>query len=258
MKLIQIELVGQLVLRDLNARFKGTFFGAIWSLLLPLLTLSMYVLVFGKFMQAKWPGVTTTSDFAIILFCGIVAHLFFSECLNRSASLIFSQPNYVKKVVFPLEQLIWVPVGSAAISFGLSVLVLLAFKAFLLGTFAWTSLLIPVVFLPLLIMAAGLGLAFSALGAYFRDLAQILPVVTQALMFLSPVLYPIENVPKEYHWILYINPLTLVVEQLRKLVIQGEIFDVLAVTQYFAISVLVFFIGLQLFRFLRPGFADVV
>ena len=107
-------------------------------------------------------------------------------------------------------------------------------------------------------MAAGLGLAFSALGAYFRDLAQILPVVTQALMFLSPVLYPIENVPKEYHWILYINPLTLVVEQLRKLVIQGEIFDVLAVTQYFAISVLVFFIGLQLFRFLRPGFADVV
>jgi lipopolysaccharide transport system permease protein len=258
LKFIQFELVGQLVMRDLNARFKGTILGAVWSLVLPLLTLSMYVLVFGIFMKAKWPGVSTTSGFATILFCGIIVHLFFSECLNRSASLIFSQPNYVKKVVFPLEQLIWVPIGSAAISFALSVLVLLAFKLVSAGTLSWTVVFLPLVFLPLAIMVAGLGLAFSALGAYFRDLAQILPLVTQALMFLSPILYPIENVPREYHWILYLNPLTLVVDQVRRLVIEGGLIDFLALGQYSLISLVIFFLGLKLFQFLRPGFADVV
>ncbi len=258
MKLIQIELVSQLILRDLNAKFKGTLFGVVWSLLLPLLTLSMYVIVFGSFMKAKWPGTSSTADFTIILFCGLVVHMFFAECINRSATLIVSHPNYVKKVVFPLEQLIWVPIGSAAITFAISVFVLITFKLFLSGSLSWTVLLIPVLFLPLIVMASGLGLIFSAVGAYFRDLAQILPILTQGLMFLSPVLYPIENVPKAYHWILYLNPLTLIVEQLRVLVFEGKLFDLLAVSQYLAISLIVFYFGLRFFRFLRPGFADVV
>jgi lipopolysaccharide transport system permease protein len=248
-----------LVKRDFIGRYKGSMLGVFWSLFNPLLLLVIYTVVFSVAFKAKWgAGEESKVTFAIVLFSGMIVHSFFAECLNRAPSLITSQPNYVKKVVFPLEILTWMALFSALLHFLVSFGVLLGF-CFLAGVTVHIGVLLtPIILLPLILMILGFSWAFASLGVYLRDLSQAMGMVTTVALFLAPVFYPIDALPQNYQVLLMWNPITLPVIQLRDLMLWGKPlqWDEWAIS--LAIGLTICQIGYWWFQKSRRGFADVI
>ena len=252
------DLIMQLIKRDIDVRYKGSMLGMLWPLLTPLLTLAMYTIVFGYFLTSRWPGVEGVTGFALILFPGLIVFTFFAETVNRAPILITSNPNFVKKVVFPLELLVWVPIGTAIFNLFLSVIAWSAIALIINGSLHWTMVFLPIVIVPFILCLLGITWFLSALGVYIRDIAQITMIITQALMFLSPVLYPLDKLPSWATNLIMLNPVTFIVEQSRLVMIDGVLPNFMGLLIYAGVSGLICWIGLSFFRAVRPGFADVV
>ncbi len=250
----------QLVWRDVLTRYRGSVLGLTWSFFNPLLMLAVYTFVFSIVFKARWgvEGQGSKSEFAIILFVGLIIHAFFSECLNRAPTLILSNVNYVKKVVFPLEVLPWVSAGSALFNATVSVAVLLTAELVVQHEIPWTAILVPFVFVPLFAITLGISFFLASIGTYVRDIAQTVGIVTMILLFLSPVFYPISALPEEYRVFLLLNPLSFLIEEARRIVIFGEAPGWTGLLVYTAASLGVAWLGFWWFQRTRKGFADVV
>lgn len=252
-------LVWELVKRDFIGRYKGSIIGVAWSLFHPLLMLVTYTLVFSVAFKARWGvGEESKVAFALVLFSGMIVHGLFAECLNRAPNLIVSHPNYVKKVIFPLEVLPWVALCSALLHFLVNFTLLMAFCIFSGISLKATLVFIPVIMLPILLITLGLTWLFASLGVYLRDIAQGMGVVTTVLLFLSPVLYPVSKLPENYQHLISLNPLTLPIEQLRGVMLFEQPIN----WGHWAISLLVgcfiVYLGFWWFQKSRRGFADVL
>lgn len=256
---LQRRLVGRLVWRELHARYQGSALGFVWAFVTPLLMLAVYTVVFGLVFKSKWSGQAADSmSFATTLFVGLIVFGFFSECVVRAPALIVSQPNFVKKVVFPLECMAWVTVGSAAINFLIGLAILGVFVV--LGPFslnvAWLA--VPVVMLPVLLLTLGIVWFLASLGTFLRDVSQVVGLMVSALMFLTPVFYPLDALPAPLHGWFALNPLAFAIEQLRALLLLGGNFDVRGWLVHLALGWLVAQTGLWWFEKTRKGFADVL
>lgn len=253
------ELIVQFAKRDVITRYKGSYLGILWSFLTPLLMLTIYTFVFSEVFKAKW-GVESGSkaEFALVLFCGLIAFNLFSECINRAPGLILNNVNYVKKVVFPLEILPVSLLGSALVQAAISLLILIVGLGALMGVFNWTMVFLPLVLTPLLLFILGLSWFFASLGVYLRDIGQFIGVLTQALMFMTPIFYPASSVPEKYRVVFFVNPIYYVVEDMRRIVIWGQMPDWnwLFVGMFIGLIVAIF--GYMWFRKTRKGFADVI
>lgn len=253
------ELLWELVKRDFIGRYKGSMFGVAWSLFNPLLMLAIYTLVFSVAFKARWGSAgDSKATFAIILFSGMIVHGFFAECLNRAPGLITSYPNYVKKVVFPLEILPWMALLSALLNFFLSLVVLLLFCALAGMPIQVGTLLIPLILLPLILTILGLSWILASLGVYLRDLAQVIGVLTTIALFLAPVFYPIESLPEDYRSLLVWNPITLPINEMRDVMLWGRPMDWGGWAGSLLVGVLVCYGGYWWFQATRKGFADVL
>ena len=252
------DLIMQLIKRDIDMRFKGAILGVLWPLLTPILMLAMYTIVFGYFLPIKWPGTVGVAGFALFLFPGLIFFTFFSECVNRAPTLVTANPNFVKKVVFPLELLVWVPIGSAIFHLCLSVIAWSAIALIVNGSLHWTILFLPIVIAPLVLCLLGITWFLSGLGVYIRDVAQVTMVITQALMFFSPVLYPLDKLPEWATKLIMLNPISFIVEQGRLVMINGVLPNFMGLIIYTVVSGLVCWLGLRFFRAVRHGFADVL
>ncbi len=178
--------------------------------------LVVYTFVFSVVFKARWSsGSDSKAEFALVLFAGLMVFNLFSECINRAPGLILSNVNYVKKVVFPLEILPFVTLLSALFHMGVSLVVWLLAYVILIGPPHLTVLYLPLILLPLALLIMGLSWALASLGVYLRDVSQLIGVVTMSLMFLSPIFYPVTALPQTYRYLLYLNPLTTVIEQAR-------------------------------------------
>lgn len=253
------QLVSEMTRREIARRHRGSVLGALWLLLGPLLMLAVYAFVFGVVFQVRWGAVgDSKAMFAAVLFCGVSVFGLFADVLNRSSLLVLDNVNYVKKVVFPLEILSCVAVLAGTFHFGFSLLVLLLFVASSIGMPPLSVLALPLVLLPFLLVLVGLSWVVAALGVYLRDLAQLTGLLTTAMMFLSPVFYPITAVPEAYRHLLWINPMTHVVEMFRGVLIFGRWPGPGELVLWWLIAALVLALGYRLFRRLRAGFADVL
>jgi lipopolysaccharide transport system permease protein len=253
------ELLWDLVKRDFIGRYKGSMLGIFWSLFNPLFMLSIYTIVFSVAFKARWgTGEESKVAFAIVLFSGIIIHSFFAECLNRAPSLITSNPNYVKKVVFPLEILPWMALFSALLHFLVSFGVLLIF-CLIAGVVVHIGVfLTPIILIPLVLMIMGFSWIFASLGVYLRDFSQVMGMVTTVTLFLSPIFYPIESLPEAYRVLLMWNPITLPVIQLRDIMLWGKPLQWDKWLISLSIGILVFLIGYWCFQKSRRGFSDVL
>lgn len=253
------NLILQMTKREVIGRYRGSMMGLFWSLFNPVLMLAVYTLVFSVVFKARWgAGSDSRSEFATILFTGLIVHGLFAECVNRAPGLILGNVNFVKRVVFPLDILPWVALGSALFHAAISMGVLLAFFLALHGYLHWTAFFLPILFLPFLLLVMGVSWFLAATGVYLRDVAQTTGLVTTVMMFLSPVFYPITALPEAYRPLLYLNPLTFIIEEARNLLIWGKIPDIASWSMYFIVSLLVAWAGLWWFQKLRKGFADVL
>ncbi|HEX5944008.1 MAG TPA: ABC transporter permease [Anaerolineales bacterium] len=250
----------QMVKREVLGRYRGSTLGLAWSFFYPVVMLGVYTFVFSVVFKARWGigGEESKANFAIILFVGMIVHGLFAECVNRAPGLILSNVNYVKKVIFPLEILPWVAMGSALFHAVISLAVLLIAQFVLNFSLPWTAIFFPLVILPLVIATMGFAWVLSATGVYVRDISQMTGIITTVLLFVSPVFYPVSALPIEYRGWLLLNPLTFVIEEARNVLIWGRVID----WPRWGISVLAGFtiawIGFWWFQKVRKGFADVL
>ena len=248
-----------LAVREVVGRYRGSVMGLAWSFFNPLVMLAIYTFVFTTIFSARWGGVEErTADFAILLFVGMIVHGLFAECANRAPGLILANVNYVKKVVFPLEILPWVVFGSAFFHALVSLLVLLGAQILIRQQLPWTVVLFPLVMLPLVFLTLGVTWFLAALGMYMRDIGQGIGIVTTALLFLSPVMYPVSAVPERVRPYMHLNPLTYLIEESRNTLIFGRVPDPGAWLLMLALGLVVAWAGFAWFQKARIGFADVV
>lgn len=253
------SLLAELTKREILGRYRGASIGLLWSLISPFLMLMVYTLAFGYILRSRWPGTSgSTTDFALILFVGLVVHGFFAECLTRAPQLVLSNPGYVKRVVFPLEILACSMTLTALFHLAMNLVVLVALKWFWHGELYWHMLLLPLVIAPLAILTVAVGWFLSALGVYLRDISQFVGVLATAMLFLSSAIIPLESLPEDYRWVFRANPLTLIIDQTREVVIWGRMPDWTALGIYTACVSGLALLALAFFRRMRGGFADVL
>jgi lipopolysaccharide transport system permease protein len=252
-------LITALVKREVIGRYRGSFMGILWSFFNPVFMLAVYTFVFSVVFKARWSvDSDSKTEFALVLFAGLIMFYLFSECVNRAPGLILSNVNYVKKVVFPLEILPWVAMGSSLFHSLISLGVWFIFYLIFFGTPHVTALLIPLIVIPLVLLTMGLSWLLASLGVYLRDVSQIIGILTTILMFLSPIFYPVSALPPEYQPLLMINPLTAVIEQARDVLIWNKMPDWTYYAGYLASSGFIAWLGFAWFQKTRKGFADVL
>lgn len=252
-------LIMQMARRDVIGRYRGSFAGLLWSFFNPLLMLTIYTFVFGVIFKARWTAqVHGKFEYAIILFAGLNINTLFAECANKATTLIIDNTNFVKRVVFPLESLSWSTIGSALFHLFVSTLVLIVMMIAVNRHVPWTVVLLPVVVACFLPFVAGTCWLLASLGVYMRDLKQVVTIATMALMFLAPILYPKSLIPAQFRELLYLNPLTIIVEASQNVLVWGEppVWSHLAV--YLIVSSAFAWASFAWFEKTRKGFADVV
>jgi lipopolysaccharide transport system permease protein len=254
------QLILQMTKREVISRYRGSVMGLAWSFFNPILMLAVYTFVFSVVFKARWGvgGEENKASFAILLFVGIIVHGVFAECANRAPGLILANVNYVKKVVFPLEILPWVAMGSTLFHSGISLIVLLLAQLLLNHTMPFTAVFFPIIILPLLLATMGVAWFLSAIGVYVRDVSQTIGILTTVLMFLSPVFYPLSALPKEYQIWVKLNPLTFTLEEGRKSLIFGQTPNGVGWGIYMFVSIAIAWMGFWWFQKSRKGFADVL
>ncbi len=254
------QLIWQMSKREVVSRYRGSVMGLLWSFFHPVFMLTIYTFVFSVVFQAKWGQGHSESktEFAIILFAGLIIFNFFTEVINRAPELILSNANYVKKVVFPLEVLPVVAAGSALFHTLVSVLVLLCFEGIVNQSVPLTAVFLPLVLLPLLIQVLGCAWFLASLGVFLRDVGQTVGILTTALLFLSPIFFPPTALPEALRPYLFLNPLTFIIEQARGVLIWGSLPDWPGMAVYTLVSLMVAWAGYFWFQKTRKGFADVL
>lgn len=251
-------LIKALAKREILGRYRGSFLGLLWSFFNPLFMLAVFTFVFSVIFQARWGSGGSKTEFALVLFAGLLVFNLFAECINRAPGLILSNTNYVKKVVFPLETLPFVGLLSALFHTLISLGVWLIAYTLFFGIPHLTVFYLPLVLLPFCLFLMGLSWALASLGVFLRDVSQFIGLLTTALMFLSPIFYPATALPEEYRQILYLNPLTTVVEQARDVLFWGKTPDLFMLGIYCVVTLGIASLGFAWFQKTRKGFADVL
>ncbi len=252
------SLVLELTKREFSGRYRGSFGGIVWSFAQPLFLLSVYTIAFGVILKARWSFSGSTADYALMLFAGLIIFNAFAEVLSKSPTLVTSNPNFVKKVVFPLELLPVITVATAVIHALIGLGVWLAGYALLVGTPKITVLICPLIFICFLPVLQGLGWLLSAVGVVIKDISQLTGMLNHALLFLTPIFYSIEAAPPLLQNMLMFNPLTFVVEQFRLVIFYGQMPALKGLALYFVLASVFACIAYVVFKRLRPNFADMV
>lgn len=254
------QLISRLTKREVVGRYRGSIIGLLWSFLNPIFMLVVYTFVFSVVFKARW-GVgedETKIQFAVVLFAGLIVHGLFAEVLNRAPNLILSNVSYVKKILFPLEILPGIAMGTALFHSTISLTVLLVAYILFYGSLQWTAVFIPLVLLPLVLLTLGLAWALASLGVFLRDVGQTISIITMVMLFLSPVFYPLTALPNTFQALIMANPLTFIIEQTREVLIWGHFPNWIGLGIYTMVATGVAWLGFAWFQKTRKGFADVV
>lgn len=253
-------LIARMARRDLVARYRGSFGGLLWTIVTPIIMLLVYTFVFSVVFKARW-GVDDASprtQFAIILFAGLLMHAFLAETLNAATGIVTANANYVKKVVFPLEVLPVIQLCVSLFQCLIGIAVLLVASLLFNGTIPMTFPLIVFVLFPLVLLTLGLSWFVAALGVYVRDIAQITQVLTTILLFVSPVFFPADAIPERFRVFIQLNPLSFIIEQAREVLVWGHLPDGWGLLVYSGGALLIAWLGYAWFQATRRGFADVL
>jgi lipopolysaccharide transport system permease protein len=254
------ELIRQFTLRDVLQRYRGSYLGVFWSLLRPLCSLAVFFVVFGYIFQSRFGHDANESrvDYALALFCGLIVLDFIAECISRGPTLILSNPNYVTKVVFPLEILPVSAVGAALVHMVISSIPLCLAYFFVHGSLHLTALFLPVIFIPLVFLGLGVMWFFASLGVFIRDINSFVPVLITILMYVSAIFYPISKVPPAMLPAVIYNPLAVMVDNMRNAFMWGMPLNWSQYLCMSAVCIIIMVVGYAFFMRTKSAFADVI
>ncbi|HLJ18989.1 MAG TPA: ABC transporter permease [Stellaceae bacterium] len=253
------QLVVRLTVREIEARFRGSLLGKVWAGIVPLFMLSLYTFVFGVLLKLRWPGLEgSTLQVALLYFSGLILFDFVLECLMRAPALLAEQISYIKKVLFPLEILAWVVIGGALFRVLVGGAILLAFYLAIDGLPPLSALAAPLLVLPLTLVALCFTWFLSAIGVFVRDFRHAVLMLAPVTMFLTPIFFPLSAVSEPARTLLYLNPLTFIVESMRATLFLGEWPNWPALALYTGLAWAFAWAGRSWFLFVRGEFADVI
>lgn len=253
------HLTFEVTKREVLGRYRGASFGLLWSLINPFLMLIVYTLAFGFILKSRWPGYTGgTTEFALILYVGLIVHGALAECMIRAPGLIPGNANLVTRVVFPLHVLPWTVVLSAVFHMLANAIIFLVLSLLVRGHVPWTVVMLPLVWAPLIVLSVGISLFLASLGAYLRDVGQVMAALVTAMLFLSSAIVPISAVPERYRIVFELNPLTFIIDQSREVAFFGHMPDWKGLLIYLAIALAATYAAHAIFQKARRGFADVL
>jgi lipopolysaccharide transport system permease protein len=252
-------LLIQLTKKEIQARYKGSYLGILWSFIMPLVMLTIYTFVFSEVFEVKWDINTTNKfDFAIILFAGLNAFNMFSEVLNRSTGLVAAHTNYVKKVIFPLEIL---PVSislSALFNCSIGYLILIVANLILNRFISRYCYMIVFAIIPLILITIGISYIISSISVYVKDMGNVISILTVVLMYMSPIFYSLDAVPQKFVNICKINPMTYIIGNIRNVLLYNKSIEVKSFIISIITSSFILVIGYIIFNRVKEGFADVL
>ncbi len=246
-------LIQTLVLRELKSRYRGSFLGFLWSFLNPLFLMVVYTLVFSVYLKNPMEG------YPAFLFCGLLPWLWFSTSIMHGAASIRGGGHLIKKVVFPAEILPIVAVLSNMINFLLSLPILFVFLLVFKITITPYILLFPLLLIIQLILTTGLAFLLSAMNVHLKDVEQILNNLLMLFFFLTPILYPVTFIPDRYREVFLIfNPLFPLMTSYQDILFNGRLPSPGGLSYLLFISILIFFLGYNIFNRFRDTFAEEV
>jgi lipopolysaccharide transport system permease protein len=255
------DLVVQFTRRELELRHKGSRLGHLWAILKPMSMLALYVFIFGEIFKGKFGVIPdeTTFDFALGIFMGLSLFNVIGEAIGTAPLLIVNQPNFVKKVVFPLEVIPLSNVVTSVYHSFLSLALLLAIAPFSHSGVSWQgALALPLLVLPLAFMALGLSWGLAAVGVFVRDISQLVPFISTAIMYGSAVVYSPTKVDLSIRVFLRFNPLLQVINEARCIVLWHMAPNYGHIAYSYVTGVAILAAGYALFSILRPYFAEVI
>jgi lipopolysaccharide transport system permease protein len=254
------ELIEQFTRRDVEGRYKASALGLMWTFINPLIMLGIYTFVFGVIFKAKWAQANSDSlaEFAVVLFCGLTTYNIFSEVVARAPGVIVGVPNYVKKVVFPLEILVVTALGAALFHASIAFCIVVLANLLVNGVVYWTIILAPLVLIPLCLLALGFGWFLASLGVFLRDISNIVTLAVQMLLFLTPIFYDGSTLPAVLRSLMAVNPMAWSVMNMRNVALWGTIPDFGQWLLWTAVSLGIALLGYAWFMKTRKAFADVL
>jgi lipopolysaccharide transport system permease protein len=252
------EIIGHFTGREIAGRYRGSFLGLLWSFITPLIMLSVYTFVYGMVFKSRWPGSQSLAGFAVLMFAGQLAFQVFGEPVGRSSALIIGTPNFVKRVVFPLQILPVAVMGATLYHVAIGLFMALVGTLVVFGSIPWTALLVPLSILPLAMFGLGCTWFFAATGVYLRDIGYVVTVALQVLFYLTPIFYPVDAIPKSYQGWMQLNPLTPMVELVRGQLILGQVGDPAAWAASLIVGLVAMAAGYAWFMVTKKGFSDVI
>ncbi len=253
------KLMVSMVRRDILARYRGSFGGALWTFLNPLLLMATYFFVFGVVMHTKFQADPSRSGFVLYFLAGMLPWLPFSEAVGRSPQVVMEHRNFVKKLVFPLETLPVNLVISGVVTEAFALVIFLAGLLAARGAIPVSVLWLPALLIPQLLLAAGLCWFLAALGVYVRDLGQIIGFLLTLWFFLTPICYPeTQEIPAAAKQILAFNPILILVRGYRSIFLEGHAPAFGSLVALWIGSAVLALLGHAWFHRLRRSFADII
>jgi len=257
-------LLKQFVIRIFHERHKGSLLGVVWAVLLPILMMGLYTLVFGFIFGSSYNVIPNENktDFGFGIFLSLTLFGMVSEAFALSPTIIMNNPNFVRKVVFPLEILPIANFGASLLNFGISILLFLIGLTFIGRGLTIYALWFPLIVAPLILLSTGIYWIFSALGVFLRDLNQLMIFLTQAMLYSSAIFYSttkIHGTNLEFLLpLLKLNPIVHAVELSRNVMLWHLPMHLHDLGFLYAVSITVFCFGFAFFQSLKPAFSDVI
>lgn len=246
------ELLKSNVKKEIRGKYKGSFFGVLWSFLNPLLQVAVYAIVFPYIMRIK------TDNYLQYLIIGIIPWTFFITVINQGMIAVRMNAGIIKKVYFPREILPISVAVSGLINFFISCIIILLFCIFGGIGISWHLLLLPLIAMFQFILTLGIVFALSAINIYIKDTEYLVQFIINMLFYATPILYPATLFPEKIRWVLYLNPMTEIVESYRNIFMYHQLPSLNGILYLIVISIIIFGIGLAIFRKLEKGFAEEV
>ncbi|HXJ41145.1 MAG TPA: ABC transporter permease [Bryobacteraceae bacterium] len=252
------SLIRTMVKRDVLSRYTGSFGGAFWTILNPLMLMLTYFFVFGIVMNTKFGNDSSRTGFALYFLAGMMPWLAFSEAIGRAPFVLLEHRNFIKKLVFPVETLPVNVVISGLVTefFGLGLFI--AALLIIRGSIPWTALYLPLAIVPQILLTAGLAWFLSALAVFIRDLGQVIGYLLTVMMFLTPIFYPETAVPKFAANLMQLNPIYVLVRAYRATLLEGRAPDFTSLAGLTLIALIFLILGHAWFYKLRKSFPDLI
>lgn len=251
-------MIGSLVVRDIRARYIGSFLGIFWSVIHPLSQLLIYYFVFSIILKVKLGPEYGGTHYAIWLIVGLLPWMLFSEVVVRSPGAVLDQANLIKKTVFPSEILPFSHFAAALVNHFIALVIVIIFIAlFDVGLSLRAILVIPYL-AGIGIFAMGVSWILSAANVFLRDIGQVIGVVINIWFYFTPIIYPKNLIPSPYHKWVELNPMLHIVEGYRMALLGQTIPDPFGFFYLSLIGIIFFAVGGLVFKKLKPAFADVL